>query len=109
MLCSFPRNPSDSTKQWINDHMYRLIGYPFDDKEMTSPLLANPLVLPNRKDASGNFLYIPYACGGTCPQYAADISSPRWRSYWVSQVTAALNNANYVGISQLIIWLDILW
>jgi uncharacterized protein (TIGR03437 family) len=38
------------------------------------------------RDSSGNPLYINYACGGgTCPQYAANISNPAgYRAWWIS-------------------------
>lgn len=52
-------------------------------------------------DASGNKLYIPWGCAnGTCPQYAADISDPGFRSWWISSTTTALA-AGYKGV-----WVD---
>ena len=39
------------------------------------------------KDAQGNKLYIPYGCSaGSCPQYAADISNPAYRHYWIENL-----------------------
>ena len=38
------------------------------------------------RDSQGRALYIPSGCDGTsCPQYAADIGSPGFRAWWVSQ------------------------
>jgi len=43
------------------------------------------------RDASGNALYIRYACsGGTCPQYAGDVGNPAFRSNWIAAATATL-------------------
>jgi hypothetical protein len=53
------------------------------------------------KDSSGNKLYIPWGCAnGTCPQYAADVSDPAFRSWWISNATAELS-AGYKGV-----WID---
>jgi hypothetical protein len=52
-------------------------------------------------DASGKKLYIPWGCSnGTCPQYAADVSDPAFRSWWISNATSALS-AGYKGV-----WID---
>jgi len=42
------------------------------------------------RDSSGNPLYIPWDCsGGTCPQYAANITDPNgFRAWWISQAQA---------------------
>jgi hypothetical protein len=52
-------------------------------------------------DSSGNKLYIPWGCAnGTCPQYAADVSDPAFRSWWISNA-ATLLGAGYKGV-----WID---
>ena len=34
------------------------------------------------RDGAGRRLYVPFDCtGGRCPQYAADVASPRWRAH----------------------------
>ena len=39
------------------------------------------------RDQYGNWLYIPYNCGGgTCAMYAADISNPAFRAAWINNV-----------------------
>lgn len=50
------------------------------------------------RDASGNRLYIQWACSGTsCTQYAADIGNPEFREYWINGA-AARWAAGYDGI-----------
>jgi hypothetical protein len=42
------------------------------------------------RDSGGRPLYIPWGCsGGSCPQYAADFSSPGWRQMYSDRVKAA--------------------
>lgn len=43
------------------------------------------------KDSAGNKLFIPWGCGGgTCPQYAADITNPDYRAFWINQLKTNL-------------------
>lgn len=43
------------------------------------------------KDTSGNKLFIPWGCGGgSCPQYAADITNPDFRAFWIAQLKTNL-------------------
>jgi Hypothetical glycosyl hydrolase family 15 len=112
-----------TVRGWMASHYYRMRGYPpfFDQALSWAPpsdfyfdlyaiysadrtdgmpdrdlLAAHPdWVL---RDASQNRLYIPWDCsGGSCPQYAADIGNPGWRSYWISQARAQLAKG-YRGI-----------
>lgn len=49
--------------------------------------------------SAANRLYIPFNCGSGCPQYAADITNPAWRSYWISQAQTWVNRGSgYKGI-----------
>jgi len=42
-------------------------------------------------DASGNRLYIRFACsGGSCPQYAADVGDPGFRAHWIAEARNTL-------------------
>lgn len=51
------------------------------------------------KDSQGNPLYIPFGCeSGTCPQFAADISNPAFRTFWIEQMATALQGGNYRGL-----------
>jgi len=53
------------------------------------------------KDASGNRLFIPWGCGGgTCPQYAGDISNPDFRHWWIDEAKRKLATG-YKGL-----WVD---
>ena len=52
-------------------------------------------------DAQGNPLYINAGCGGgTCPQYAANLSDPNgFRAWWIQEVRLCLNhNPPYKGL-----------
>ncbi len=50
------------------------------------------------RDSQGQALYIPSGCdGSSCPQYAADIGSPGFRAWWVSQAQNTLAKG-YAGI-----------
>lgn len=54
------------------------------------------------KDAQGNRLYIPWACGGgTCPQYAADVANPAFRDWWIAQAKTLVTSRGYRGL-----WID---
>jgi hypothetical protein len=93
--------PTSSVQQWFRDKFWRMAvfqGY-FDSRTSWYP---NGLVYINAyaiypgsdvqrthpewilKDASGNLLFIPWGCAsGTCPQFAADISNPAFRRWWI--------------------------
>jgi hypothetical protein len=50
------------------------------------------------RDAKGNKLYIQYGCAnGSCPQYAADIGNPSFRSWWLAGARKKLA-AGYKGL-----------
>lgn len=51
------------------------------------------------KDSSGNSLFIPWGCsGGSCPQYAADVSNPAYRQFWIDGAKRVLAGGNYKGV-----------
>lgn len=53
------------------------------------------------KDPQGNKLYVKWGCDGTtCPQYAADIGNPAFRSNWIAGVKGTLSKG-YAGV-----WID---
>ncbi len=59
------------------------------------------------KDSLGNKLYIPWGCsGGTCPQYAGDISNPAFRAWQVSQVQTTLKGNGSTPYGYLGLWFD---
>ena len=50
------------------------------------------------RDARGRRLYVPFGCkGGRCPQFAADIGSPRWRAHLARRARRELSH-RYRGI-----------
>lgn len=50
------------------------------------------------RDSAGRRLYVPFDCArGRCPQYAADIANPRWRTYLRRQVRRAMRH-RYAGV-----------
>jgi hypothetical protein len=103
----------------MRDHFWRIMVYsPYFDQKTAwyptglvysdsyaiyknSPLLTQhpEFVL---KDSSGRSLFIPYACsGGTCPQYAGDISNPAFRRHWIDGAKALMTKGVYSGL-----WID---
>jgi Hypothetical glycosyl hydrolase family 15 len=103
---SFTSNATPEGQAWLRAHMWRMIvwspffdnktswypgGWMYDDAYAiyTGSQLAAQHPEWILRDASGNKLYIPFNCsGGTCPQYAGDISNPAFRRYWIEQARA---------------------
>ncbi|MBW2459576.1 MAG: hypothetical protein JRI68_34095 [Deltaproteobacteria bacterium] len=104
---------------WYDQHHYRMIVFSpfFDDKLSWYPngweyfdlyaiyagsqlLAAHPeWVL---RDGSDQMLFIPWGCsGGTCPQYAGDISSAAFRAWWIGEAQALIDDEGYRGL-----WID---
>lgn len=50
------------------------------------------------KDAAGNRLFIPWGCGTTCPQWAADWGLPAWRSYYITTLVGNAMAKGYPAI-----------
>jgi hypothetical protein len=116
-------NSTSAQRQWMRDHYSRIRGYaPFFDQALswappahfyldlyaiytadrTDGMADRDLLAAHPdwvlKDASGNRLYIPYACsGGICPQYAADIGNPEWRA-WFINLARSMMAKGYTGI-----------
>jgi Hypothetical glycosyl hydrolase family 15 len=105
---SFVSSPSAESQAWLRAHMWRMITWSpyFDERNAWFPQswmyqdayaiypessLASQHPEWILRDAAGNKLFIPYSCsGGTCPQYAGDISNPAFRHYWIEHVGAHL-------------------
>jgi hypothetical protein len=114
----YTSSPSPEMKEWFRTKIWRMMVYsPYWDNKtgwypygwvyfnLYSISLNSPLVRTHPdwvlKDGEGNMLYIPYACkGGSCPQYAADITNPEYRAYWIDQNKKLLARG-YKGI-----WID---
>lgn len=110
--------PTDSEKQFMRDHYYRMQTYApdFDSRLSWYPnaweyqdsyaMHVNGSTWVDHpdwvlKDANGNYLYIPFACNGnTCPQYAGDIGNPDFRAHWIASQQLTMQSG-YLGI-----WID---
>ncbi|MDW3219832.1 MAG: putative glycoside hydrolase [Acidimicrobiales bacterium] len=58
------------------------------------------------RDAAGDPVYIPFACNGGCPQFAADVGNPAFRDDWIARVQASVDRG-YRGL--LIDDVNMLW
>jgi Hypothetical glycosyl hydrolase family 15 len=105
---AYTSSPSPEAQAWLRAHMWRMTVFSpyFDSKTSWYPqgwlyddsyaiYKSSQLAAQHPewilKDASGNKLYIPFGCaGGTCPQYAGDISNPAYRHNWIAEVRAEL-------------------
>ena len=105
---SFTSNPSPAAQAWLRAHMWRMLvwspyfdektawyaqGWMYDDAyaiyRESSLVSQHPEWILH--DSAGNRLYIPYGCsGGTCPQYAGDISNPAFRHFWIQRTKGIL-------------------
>jgi Hypothetical glycosyl hydrolase family 15 len=111
----YTNSPTAEQQQWMRDHWQRGVVYSsyWDSRNSWYPnswvyinayAIYNPSTVASQhpdwilKDATGNKLYIPWACsGGTCPQYAADVGDPGFRQYYISQAKAKIA-LGYKGI-----------
>ncbi len=111
----FTSDPSPEAEEWLRTHFWRMTvwspyfdektgwfpnGWVYDDAYAiyTGEKLASEHPEWILRDASANKLYIPYGCsGGSCPQYAADISNPAYRHYWIENLKAELAHG-YRGV-----------
>lgn len=110
--------PSPTQQQWMRDRFWRMMQYSpyFDSKlawypgglvyfDLYAIYVGSNLAAEHPewilRDASGNRLYIPWGCGGgTCPQYAADVSNPAFRRWWLDEARRLLAKG-YKGL-----WVD---
>ena len=114
----YTNNPTSTVKTWMQSHLWRFqTSSPYFDSQLswmtnswayidlyavyTGSTLATNHPEWILHDGSGKKLYIPWGCAnGTCPQYAADVSDPAFRSWWISNAAAELS-AGYKGV-----WID---
>lgn len=118
------RNPSAYRQAWMRENYFRMQTYSsyFDKRLSWYP---NAWVYKNSyaikrgwpvfvehpewvlRDAGGSMLYIPFGCAdGSCPQFAADIGNPRFRSWWIAAAKKKIE-LGYKGL-----WVDdvnLLW
>jgi hypothetical protein len=116
---AFTSSPSLSTQQWFNQHMAGMTvfspyfdsrtswypnGYVYQDLYAIQPgswLQTNhPEWIAH--DQYGNWLYMPWNCsGGSCPEYAGDISNPDFRAWWISNIQSIVSGGGYTHL-----WID---
>ncbi len=114
----YTRNPTTTTKSWMQSHFWRFqTDAPYFDKQLSWmpdswDYIDSYAIYPNSDlaknhpewiltDSSGRKLYIPWGCSnGTCPQFAADVSDPGFRNWWISNAISQLK-PGYKGV-----WID---
>jgi Hypothetical glycosyl hydrolase family 15 len=105
---AFTSSPSVEQQAWLRTHIWRMTVWSpyFDTKNGWYPqgwvykdayaiykgsALASEHPEWILKSATGEDLYIPYACsGGSCTQYAGDITNPAYRHYWIEEARTEL-------------------
>ncbi len=118
-LDPYTTSGAPATEQWYETHFMRWAVYsPFFDLDTSWYPHAlfyddSYAIYPSSQvysehpewvlhDQYGNRLYIPWGCsGGTCPQYAGDISNAAYRAWWISNAQTTMNRGHYTGI-----WVD---
>ena len=104
----FTDRPTPQAEAWMRDHYWRMVAYaPYFDtrlawypdawvyKDLYAIYAGTPTATVHPewilRDAGGQKLFIPYACGGgTCPQYAADPGSAAFRAHWIAEARDTL-------------------
>lgn len=110
--------PDDAMKQFFDSRVWRMMVYApyFNSRLAWYPnalvyinlyaIPVNSLIVKQHpdwilRDADGQRLYIPYDCkGGSCPQYAADVSNEGYRAAWLDKA-ARFKQLGYKGF-----WVD---
>src|SRR4051812_17777736 len=111
----FTSAPTPAQQSWMRSHYYRMRTYaPYFDARLSwystawtykdayaiypGEALATQHPEWILRDASGNKLYVQFACNGTTStQYAADIGSPAFRADWIAKARAQVA-AGYRGL-----------
>jgi hypothetical protein len=105
--------PSASMAAWMREHYFRMVVYsPYFDARLNwygrgwvykdlygIPYGSHPeWVL---RDARGRKLFVSFGCArGRCPQWAADITNPAYRAWWIARARDTLA-LGYRGL-----WID---
>jgi Hypothetical glycosyl hydrolase family 15 len=109
-------NPTDAEKQFMRDHYHRmLVDSPYFDSRLTwydrafeytdayaikpawPQYAQHPEWILTDFD-TGRQVFIDWGCsGGTCPQYAADISNPAYRQWFLHRIQEKIN-LGYQGV-----------
>ena len=116
---TWTQDPSDAQKQFMSEHYYRMQTYsPYFDSRLdwypNAWAYKDAMAIkpgwsiysdhPNwvLRDVEGNELYVRWGCSnGTCPQYAADIGNPDFRSWWIEGAVKLIDELGYAGL-----WVD---
>ena len=105
---SYTSAPSTLTQQWLAQHMAGMTvftpyfdsrtwwypnGYVYQDLYAVMPgswvQTAHPEWIAHNQ--CGHWLYIPWNCGGgSCPQFAGDISNQSFRAWWISNMRSVI-------------------
>jgi Hypothetical glycosyl hydrolase family 15 len=110
---AFDREDKQANAAWMLKHFTRMLTYSpfFDSRTAWYPnawtyadsyaIYSNSTLASKHggwilKDTHGNPLYIPY--GSSSTQYAADISNPEYRKYWIATVKSTLAKG-YKGVT----------
>jgi Hypothetical glycosyl hydrolase family 15 len=115
---AFTGSPEQPMKDWFNGQVWRMMVYsPFFDSRLSwypnawiyinlYSIPVNSVIVKDHpdwilKDADGHRLFIPYECrGGSCPQYAADVTNREYRQAWLRKA-ATFKGRGYKGF-----WVD---
>jgi Hypothetical glycosyl hydrolase family 15 len=111
----FDRTDVRANAAWLNTHFSQMTGYaPWFNKNLKwyrhARLYDDAYAIYKGSrlekehpewiltDVKGNRLYIPAGCSnGTCLQWAADISNPAFRAFWIKNLRATLAKG-YAGV-----------
>jgi hypothetical protein len=113
---AFTSAPSAGQEQWMEQNFDRMVVFSpyFDSRTSWYPnayvyqdlygILQGSWVQYNHPewilhDQNGNWLYIPFNCGGgSCPSYAADVTNPAYRAWWISNTQSVMAAGNYKSL-----------
>ncbi|MDP9055009.1 MAG: NPCBM/NEW2 domain-containing protein [Acidobacteriota bacterium] len=113
---SFTSSPNSARQQWMQQNFARMAVWSpyFDSRTSWYPnayvyqdlygifpgswvTSAHPEWILH--DQWGNWLYIPFNCGGgSCPMLAGDVANPAFRSWWIGNTQNVMNGGNYKNI-----------
>jgi hypothetical protein len=103
--------PSASAAAWMRERYFRMVVYsPYFDSRLhwygRGWVYTDLYGIRDQpqwilRDARGRRLYVPFACAhGRCAQFAADVTNPAYRAWWIRQARATLARG-YQGL-----WID---
>jgi hypothetical protein len=106
-------DPSPSAAAWMRERYFRMVVFsPYFDTRVAwygrGWVYTDLYGLPSGthpewvlRDARGRRLYLSFGCAhGRCPQWAADVTNPAYRAWWIAQASDTLARG-YRGL-----WID---